>query len=402
MSDVRDLWVGQNGEKLGPYTEAEVRQWMAEGRFAADALGWRAGMASWQPLVSLLRSEAPPLPPPGERPAAPQPQQRYYARDNVRSDVTLPEPFSAGQPMGNRAYSDGRDRSTLPAPPSLHWGLVFLFTMLTLGIFGYVWQFIEASWVRKVDPKSSARLQLGLGLTFLVVGYTLQFTGSAMIHTNPAAGGLLSLLGGILTLTNTVLFLVAFYSMAASLRNVMRSYGVTLQTSGVTVFFFNIVYIQALLGWIANWKRTGQTSPPPPKGIIWVLVFVPIIFIAILAAIAIPAYQGYTVRAQASEGISISDRVRDSVDSYYTLNSRYPTDNAEASLPPGAQITGKYVSDVEIDQGKVIVTFDGTQATRELAGKVLVFTPRHGDGHLLWECKNESNVEYQYLPQACK
>jgi Tfp pilus assembly major pilin PilA len=400
VSDVRDLWVGQNGEKFGPYTEAEVRQWMAEGRFAADALGWRAGMASWEPLVSLLRSEAPPLPPPGERPAAPQPQQRYYARDNMRSDVTLPEPFSAGQPMGDRAY--GRDRSTLPTPPSLHWGLVFLFTMLTLGIFGYVWQFIEASWVRKVDPKSSARLQLGLGLTFLVVGYTLQFTGSAMIHTNPAAGGLLSLLGGILTLTNTVLFLVAFYSMAASLRNLMRSYGVTLQTSGVTVFFFNIVYIQALLGWIANWKRTGQTSPPPPKGIIWILIFVPIIFIAILAAIAIPAYVDFTVRTQVMDGVSTSQAARDQVEAFYSDNGRLPKDNAEARLPAANMITDRYVSGVEVIYGRVTVSFNTDQASRLLSGKHLIYKPAIIGNAVKWECKSESNVGYKFLPATCR
>ena len=47
-------------------------------------------------------------------------------------------------------------RALFPRPPSLHWALVFLFTLLTFGIFGWVWYFIQSSWVKKIDKRSNA------------------------------------------------------------------------------------------------------------------------------------------------------------------------------------------------------------------------------------------------------
>jgi hypothetical protein len=35
------IWIGQNDQKYGPYSEADVRQWIAEGKLATDALAWR-------------------------------------------------------------------------------------------------------------------------------------------------------------------------------------------------------------------------------------------------------------------------------------------------------------------------------------------------------------------------
>ena len=402
MTDTRDLWVGQNGEKLGPYTEAEVRQWMAEGRFGADALGWREGMASWAPLRSVIGGEAPPPPP--QRPAAPQPQQRYYARDNVRSDVTLPEPFSAGQPMGSRVYDNGLDPSAIPTPPTLHWGLVFLFSMISFGIFGVVWQFIQASWVRKVDRDSKALLLMGFGLAVFITSYVFQFMGGAAAKTNPSGGALLAILGMVLLLVYAILFLMAYFSMADSIRRAIRPYGPSFDFGGVTLFFLNIYYIQGHLTWIGRWQQTGQTEPPPPKGTLWMLMLIPIAvgMLGIIAAIAIPAYQDYTVRVQAMEGVSISDDARAHVESFYKQNKRYPNDNAEATLPAGEQITGKYVSKVEVDNGKVVVYFDDVRANRMIAGGYLVFRPSQNGDLLRWECKSESSVGYKYLPATCR
>jgi Tfp pilus assembly major pilin PilA len=407
VSDVRDLWVGQNGEKLGPYTDTEVRQWMAEGRFRADALGWRAGMASWAPLITVLRGEATPPPPRplGERTAAPQPQQRYYARDNVRSSVTLPEPFSAGQPMAPRGYNSSLDRSAIPTPPTLHWGLVFLFSILSLGIFGMVWQFIQASWVRKVDRHSKAMLYLGLGVSIFVLSYVIQFMGGSLAKTNPASGGLLALLGLGMLLAYSVLLLMGYFSMADSIRRAIHPYGPAFDFGGVTLFFLNIYYIQGHLTWIGRWKQTGQTEPRPPKEVLWViLLFIPvaIAFIAIVAAIAIPAYQDYTVRAQAQEGVTISDDVRTHVQDFYKQNKRYPDDNTEATLAPADQITGKYVSKVEVDHGNVVVYFGTAQTNRMIAGKFLVYRPSQNGDVLRWECKSESSVVYKFLPAECR
>lgn len=49
-----DIWIGRNGERHGPYKEADVRQWLRSGEASGDDLGWHDGLADWQPLSALF------------------------------------------------------------------------------------------------------------------------------------------------------------------------------------------------------------------------------------------------------------------------------------------------------------------------------------------------------------
>jgi len=68
----------QNGAQAGPFTESEIRQFLAEGKAHEADLGWREGLAEWQPLSSLgIASPAPPVvPTPATVPAATPPPYR--------------------------------------------------------------------------------------------------------------------------------------------------------------------------------------------------------------------------------------------------------------------------------------------------------------------------------------
>ena len=72
-----EIWIGRNGERHGPYKEADVRQWLRSGQVAGDDLGWYDGLADWQPLASLFPDElnqaTAATPPPFS--AAPLPEQ---------------------------------------------------------------------------------------------------------------------------------------------------------------------------------------------------------------------------------------------------------------------------------------------------------------------------------------
>lgn len=48
------IWLGRDGQKYGPYSEASIRQWMLEGKVPANAMAWRSGMATWVPFATLL------------------------------------------------------------------------------------------------------------------------------------------------------------------------------------------------------------------------------------------------------------------------------------------------------------------------------------------------------------
>ncbi len=76
-----EIWIGRNGERHGPYKEADVRQWLRSGQVAGDDLGWYDGLADWQPLASLFPDElnqtTSAAPPPFS--AAPLPEQATTA-----------------------------------------------------------------------------------------------------------------------------------------------------------------------------------------------------------------------------------------------------------------------------------------------------------------------------------
>ncbi|MBU6200310.1 MAG: prepilin-type N-terminal cleavage/methylation domain-containing protein, partial [Xanthomonadaceae bacterium] len=77
----------------------------------------------------------------------------------------------------------------------------------------------------------------------------------------------------------------------------------------------------------------------PPAGFTLIELMIVVAIIAILAAIALPAYQDYTIRAQVSEGAILADAAKDGVWGFVASNGRMPSDNASAGIPQPASIT---------------------------------------------------------------
>ena len=380
------IWIGQNSEKYGPYPEATVRQWLAEGKFAADALVWREGMPDWVPLSGMFSATAggqqQPPPPPGFRSSG-----HAYAADSFSAQRYAPTDQS------------NVERAELPMPPSLHWGLVLLFTVISFGIFGIIWPFIQASWVRKIDSGSKATLLLALAFIACAVGEVFYFSGIKSLATG---GSGLTGLGGLLMLSYWILYLVAYFSMAGSMRRNLIPIGLPVEIGGITLFFFNMYYLQGQLSWIAHWKNTGRTEPKASKGVLWILLVLPFFMISILAAIAIPAYQNYIIRTQVSEGLTLAEGTKTAFTEYYTHRHAVPPDNTAAGLDPSTSITGRYVSSVDVSGGKITVAFDTAGANVTIRDKVLVLTPTLNAGQITWSCNTETTVPDKDLPIACR
>lgn|GEM_PF-170652 len=382
MTD-EQIWIGQNGKKYGPYNEANVRQWLGEGKFASDALAWRDGMAEWVPVTSMFSDTS------ASRP--PQPP--------------VPPPF-ANETPSEAWVTQHDDRDSLPMPPSLHWLLVWLFSILTLGIFGIIWPFIQANWVRKIDQNSNARLLLAIAFGCFLFGYILYFVGIAASLSGDAGlgGSGMTTLGGMLLLGYIVLMLVAYFSMAGSMRRQLPDYGLQPEIGGVTLFFFRAYYLQGQLSWVARWKATGQTTPRAPKGVFWAIcLLLPFVF-GILAAIAIPAYQDYVIRTEIAEGLTLADGAKTAVAEYYNNHGQLPADNPSAGLAQGSAMSGKYVSSVTVDNGSVIVAFHNLATNIRIRDEVLVLAPAQGSNEVLqWQCGGDgTTVPTKYLPQSCR
>ena len=147
--------------------------------------------------------------------------------------------------------------------------------------------------------------------------------------------------------------------------------------------------------------------------------------IGILAAIAIPAYQDYTIRAQVTEGINMAALAKTPITDAFLNSGEAPASRAEAGLTLNATDTqGKYVSSVDVNSGVLIVTF-GNEANAQVTGLTFTLTPYETNGlGVVWRCGSAPapvglspmgtsgggntavyvapTVPPQYLPASCR
>lgn len=156
------------------------------------------------------------------------------------------------------------------------------------------------------------------------------------------------------------------------------------------------------------------------------------------AAVGIPAYQQYRLRAAeaqaigqseasegdndnsqsgiVAEGLNLAEPVKQAVTEYYATHQKMPIDNAAAGVPAAYDIADDWVAAVRVDNGVVVVEF--SQAIASLAGRTVVLTPyRQDSGNLAWHCGFASipqgiaatpatawttGVDNDHLPVGCR
>jgi len=140
------------------------------------------------------------------------------------------------------------------------------------------------------------------------------------------------------------------------------------------------------------------------QGFTLIELMIVVAIIGILAAIAIPAYQDYTIRAQVSEGLNLSGGAKAAVTEYFQDRGTMPADNSTAGLADSDEIVGKYVESVAVAAGVVTITFDDDtlDAHAILDGNSLIMTPLTlNAGAVAWDCTS-TTIENKHLPAACR
>ena len=137
------------------------------------------------------------------------------------------------------------------------------------------------------------------------------------------------------------------------------------------------------------------------QGFTLIELMIVVAIIGILAAIAIPAYQDYTIRAQVSEGLSLMDGAKTAITEFYTNNGHFPLNNSSAGLAPANSITGNYVSSVTNVSGVITAAYAGPKANSNITADTLELSAIGTGGSVKWTCKS-TNMPQKYLPSSCK
>ncbi len=125
--------------------------------------------------------------------------------------------------------------------------------------------------------------------------------------------------------------------------------------------------------------------------------------VGILAAIALPAYQDYTARAQLSEAFTLLSGVRVSVAEYLFVNGSLPADNNTAGLVSAMSITGNYISSVTVTNAGIEFQVSNNAAAPISNGTLIVepVLDTGGDTIVRWECRS-TNIADRFIPTSCR
>ena len=130
-----------------------------------------------------------------------------------------------------------------------------------------------------------------------------------------------------------------------------------------------------------------QAMKKMQQGFTLIELMIVVAIIGILAAIAIPAYQDYTIRAQVSEGMNLAAAAKAAVAEDFLNEGEAPTDRTDAGMTAvPADTQGKYVDQVTVANGAIIIRF-GNEANQVIDQQTLGLTPYESvDLSVIWRC----------------
>ena len=227
-----NYFIKRDLNEYGPYSLADLQKYVASGNILLTDLCRSDGLTDWVPVSQVIGNI--PVPAVAPQPAAPQPGAGTVYGGGAGAPAYGSQGAYAA-PVGQQ----------YPPPPSLHWGIVLLLTVLTCGIFAMIWLVVEMLWIKKVKPDTKSATYLTIAVCFWLAligfGFYRGVMSASIGYVSPGLQGT-SLL---LNLAYLVAHIFTVFAMKSDLEDHFNSAEpIGLSLSGVMTFFFAVFYFQ--------------------------------------------------------------------------------------------------------------------------------------------------------------
>jgi type IV pilus assembly protein PilA len=147
------------------------------------------------------------------------------------------------------------------------------------------------------------------------------------------------------------------------------------------------------------------------KGFTLIELMIVIAILGLLMAIAIPAYQDYTVRSKITEGMNLAAPIKVGVvEHFHATGGDLPNSNSAAGVPSASTFDTEFVDSIEVGtpaNGDITISYNNSSSGIPELGSdnILSLTPVTSEGLVDWHCgvgRGSTNIEPKYLPASCR
>lgn len=130
-----------------------------------------------------------------------------------------------------------------PAPPRLHWGIVFALSFVTFGLFGMIWLVVQASWVKKATQNAKPFWYCLAYLLVIPAAMVVAFVGGMVAQITIGPHAVSEVIGSITVLMQIGSFVLYIFA-AFTLKGGLEMQPIDIPLGGIMTFFFSATYFQ--------------------------------------------------------------------------------------------------------------------------------------------------------------